>query len=136
MEKLTPKQRLKIKGPIIDANNRLNEIFDSFDPFNNKFSPGNRLIDLFPGCFFFYFSNRKYAETRKIYLHKLDEIVFNASADLKTAIVILDTSIKNKVTMSITHIHVHNSLVIKTIHHAINITSTQVELFTIRYRLN
>ena len=59
MEKLTPKQRLKIKGPIIDTNNRLNGIFDSFDSFNNKFSPGNKLIDLFSSCFPFYFSNRK-----------------------------------------------------------------------------
>ena len=63
IEKLTPKQRLKIKGPIINANNRLNGIFDSFDPFNNKFSPRNRLIDLFSSCFSFYFSNRKCTET-------------------------------------------------------------------------
>ena len=104
MEKLTPKQRLKIKGPIIDANNRLNGIFDSFDSFNNKFSPGNKLIDLFSSYFSFYFSNRKCTEIRKTHFCKLDEIIFNTSADPKTAIVILDASIKNKVTMSIAHI--------------------------------
>ena len=104
MEKLTPKQRLKIKGPIIDTNNRLNGIFNSFDSFNNKFSPGNKLTDLFSSCFSFYFSNRKYTEIRKTHLCKLNEIIFNTSADLKTAIVILDASIKNKVTISIVHI--------------------------------
>ena len=82
MEKLTSKQRLKIKDPIIDANNRSNGIFDSFDFFNNKFSPGNKLIDLFSSCFSFYFSNRKCTETRKIHLCKLNEII-NISADSK-----------------------------------------------------
>ena len=118
MEKLTNKQKLKVKSSIIDTNNRLNGIIYSFDPFNNEFSPGNRFIDMFPSCFSFYLSDRKSAETRKIHLHKLDEIIFNASTDPKTAIVILDVSIKNQVTTSIAHVHVHNSPVIKTIYHA------------------
>ena len=63
IEKLTPKQRLKIKGSIINANNRLNGIFNSFDLFNNEFSPGNRLINLFSSHFSFYFSDRKYVDT-------------------------------------------------------------------------
>ena len=96
IEKLTPRQRLKIKCFITDANNRLNGIFNSFDPFNNKLSPGNRLINLFSSCFSFYFSDRKCTETRKIHLHKLDEIVFNTLADPKTAIVILNASIKTR----------------------------------------
>jgi len=57
-------------------------------------------------------------------------------ADPKTTIVILDASIKNKVAMSIAHIHVHNFPVVKTIYHNINITSTEAELFTIRCGLN
>lgn len=114
----------------------MNGVFDSFDSFNNEFSPGNRLIDIFPSCFSFYLSDRKSAKTRKIYLHKLNEIVFNASTDSKTTIVILGTSIKNHVAMFITHIYIYDSSVIKTIHHAINITSTEAELFTIRCGLN
>ncbi len=57
-------------------------------------------------------------------------------ANPKTTIVVLDASIKNQVATSITHIHVHETSVIKTIHHAINITSTKAELFMIRYGLN
>ena len=136
IEKLTSKWRLKVKCPIVDANNRLNGVFNSFDPFNNEFSPGNRLIDIFPSCFLFYLSDRKSAETRKTYLHKLNKIVFNASTDPKTTIVILNTSIKNHVAMFITHVYIHDSSVIKTIYHAINITSTEVELFAIRCGLN
>ena len=136
MEKLISKQRLKIKGPIVDVNNRLNRIFNSFDSFNNKISPRNRLIDPFSSCFSFYFSNRKCTKTRKTHLHKLDEIVFNTLANPKTAIVILDASIKNKVSMSITHIYVHNFPVVKTIYHTINITFTEAELFAIKCGLN
>ena len=56
--------------------------------------------------------------------------------DPKTAVVVLDPNIKNQVAMSIAHIHVHKTSVVKTIHHAINITSTEAELFVIRYSLN
>ena len=136
MEKLISKQRLKIKGSIIDANNRLNGIFKSFNLFNNKFSPWNRLIDLFSSHFSFYLSDRKYVDTRKIHLCKLDEVVFNALADPKTAVIVLDTSIKNNITTSISYIHTYNSPVIKTIYHTINVTSTKAELFVIRYGLN
>jgi len=136
IEKLTPKQRLKIKSPIVDANNRLNRIFNSFNPFNNEFLSGNKLIDLFSSHFSFYFSNRKNTKTRKIYFCKLDKIVFDVSDDFKAAVIILDTSIENNVTISITHIYIHNSLVVKTIYHAINITYIKVELSAIRCGLN
>ena len=136
MEKLTDKQRLKVKSSIVDANNRLNGIFHSFDPFNNKFSSRNRLIDMFLSCFLFYLSDRKSAETRKTYLHKLDKIIFNTLTDPRMAIIISDVSIKNQVAISIAHIHVHDSPIIKTIHHAVNVTFTEAELFAIRCGLN
>ena len=136
MKKLTDKQRLKVKSSIVDANNRLNGIFHSFDPFNNKFSSRNRLIDMFLSCFLFYLSDRKSAETRKTYLHKLDKIIFNTLTDPRMAIIISDVSIKNQVAISIAHIHVHDSPIIKTIHHAVNVTFTEAELFAIRCGLN
>ena len=136
MEKLTDKQRLKVKSSIVDANNRLNGIFHSFDSFNNKFSSRNRLIDMFLSCFLFYLSDRKSAETRKTYLHKLDKIIFNTLTDPRMAIIISDVSIKNQVAISIAHIHVHDSPIIKTIHHAVNVTFTEAELFAIRCGLN
>ena len=57
-------------------------------------------------------------------------------SDLKTAVVIYNTHIKNQVTTSIAYIYTHNSPVIKTIYHTVNITSTEAELFTIRCGLN
>ncbi len=96
MENLTSKQKLKVKGPIVDANNRLNGIFKLFDLFDFEFSPGNRLVDLFSGLFSFFHSNRRSIDFRKSHLQKLDEVIFNALMDPKLAIIILDTSIKKQ----------------------------------------
>ena len=127
---------MKVKGPIIDANNRLNSIFNSFDPFSNKFSPRNKLIDVFSSFSSFYLSNRKCAKVKKTYLIKLDELIFHVSVNLKTTIIVLDASIKNQVTTSIAYIHIHDTPVVKIIHHAVNITFTEAKLFVIRCGLN
>jgi len=91
---------------------------------------------MFLSHFSFYISDKKSAETRKTHSHKLNKIVFNALTDPKIAIIISDMSIKNQVTTSIAHVHVYDSPIIKTIHHTVNIISTEAELFTIRCRLN
>ena len=129
LERLTPRQCLNIK-------NRINEIFSSFDPFNKEFSPGDKLINIFPSCFSFYFTNKKSKESLKTHICKLNNIILQASADPKSVVVISDASIKNQVATSITHIHVHDSLTIKMIYHTINVTFTEAELFTIRYNIN
>jgi len=45
-------------------------------------------------------------------------------------------SIKNQVATLITYTHTHNNPIIKTIHHAINVTFIEVELFTITCGIN
>jgi len=58
------------------------------------------------------------------------------SVDPRTAVIVSDVSIKNQVATFITHIHVHDNPVIKTLHHTINVTSTEAKLFAIRCGLN
>ena len=48
----------------------------------------------------------------------------------------MNASIKNNIATSISHIYIHDKPVIKTLHHAVNITSTKAELFTIRCSIN
>lgn len=136
LERLTPKQQSNIKSLIIDINNRFNEIIPFFSSFNHEFSLGNRLIDIFPNCFYFYFTNRKSKYNVKNHLCNLDNITLQVSTDLHMAVVILDASIKNQVTISIAHIHVHNSPIIKMIHQAVNVIFTKTELFAIRCGIN
>jgi len=52
------------------------------------------------------------------------------------ALVITDASIKNNIATSVSHIHSANHPLIKTVHHAMFITSMKVELFTIRCGIN
>jgi len=115
----------------VDANNRLNRLFPSFNPFCSKFSSEDRLIDIF-SCFSFHSVNRRSKEGIKVHIFKLNNITFQASTDSKAVVVVSDTSIKNQVATAMTHIYTHDSLVIKTIHHTINITLTEAELFAIR----
>ena len=58
------------------------------------------------------------------------------SEDLSYALVIIEASIKNDVVTSIVHIYIHNKLIVKTLHYMVNITSTEAELFIIRYSIN
>ena len=48
----------------------------------------------------------------------------------------MDTSVKNNIVTSISHTHIHNKPVTKTPHYAVNVMSTEAELFTIRYGIN
>ena len=52
------------------------------------------------------------------------------------ALVVSDTSIKNNVAIFISHIYIHNKMVIKTLHHTVNVMITETKLFTIRCSIN
>jgi len=63
-------------------------------------------------------------------------MVLQISSSPTTAFVITDASIKNNITTSVLHLHVANHPLVKTVHHATFITSTEAELFTIRCSIN
>ena len=120
----------------MDIDNRFNEVFSLFSPFNFEFSPENRLCDIFPNHFPFHSLNIKCKSNVKSHLCKLKEITLQVSSDLYIVVVVADTSIKNNMATSIAHVHVHSSPVVKNIHHIVNVMSTEAELFVIRYGIN
>ena len=137
MENITEKQRIRIKGSVVNANNYLNGIFSSFDSLNSEFSPDFRLVNNFSSYFSFYQTNHKDNESKAAHLCKLDEISFNALLDPKSVIVISsNTSIKNKVATSISYTYYYPNEIKKTIHHTVNIISIKAELFAIRCEIN
>ena len=136
LDSLTPYQRKLIKDPIIDMDNRFNKVFSSFDPHNQEFSPGSRIIDTFSSWFSFHSFNKHSKNNLTLQSYQLDDLLIVASLDPSYALVITDTSIKNNVATSITHIYIYNKPVIKTLHHVVNITTTEAELFTIRCGIN
>ena len=71
-----------------------------------------------------------------MHICKLNEIIFQVLSDPKTAVVVLDANIKNQVTISIAYIHIHDSLIIKMIHHAINQLNHHYYRFDIYHKEN
>jgi len=136
LENMTSKQHSKIKSSVTDANNCLNRIFPSFDSLNSKFSSGLRLIDTFSSCFSFHKANCCNKENKAAHCCKIDDLVFNASSNLYTIIVVSDASIRNNIATSIAHIHSFSSLIKEMLYHAVDITMIETELFTIIYRIN
>jgi len=66
--------------------------------------------------------NRKSEEGRTVHICNLDKIILQMSANSKMAVIVLDVSIKNQAAASIAYIHIHNSPIIKTLYHVVNVT--------------
>ena len=125
-----------IKGLIIDMDNRFNKVFSVFDPYNKEFSPGSQIIDIFPSWFSFHFSNKCSKNNLIAYSYQLDELTIIFSLDSSYILVVTDASIKNNVVTFITHIHVCDKPIIKTLHYTVNVMTTEAELFAIKCGIN
>ena len=62
--------------------------------------------------------------------------MLNVSSDPLTVIIVSNTSIKNNIITSITHIYLFNSSLKKTLHYTSNVITMKAELFAIRYGIN
>ena len=131
---LTSHQRSNIKGHLVDSNNKSYGIFPFFSPLHPELSPGSRIIDNFSDCFSFNLATRN--KNYKICFQQLNNMVLKSSSSPSTAIIVMDASIKNDIATSISHVHITNCLVIKMLHHTAFITTTEAELFVIRYGIN
>jgi len=133
---LTNCQRSLTKGHIINSNIKSYGIFPSFSPLDPEFSPGHHIIDNFSNCFSFNLVNKNDKNPNKTCAQELDNMVLCYSSVPHLALVITNASIKNNIATSISHIHSANQPLIKTVHHASFVTSTEAELFAIRYSIN
>ena len=133
---LTHHQRTLTKGHLIDLKIKSYGIFPSFSPLDPEFTPGHRIIDNFSDCFSFNLVNKTEKEKNNCRAQELDEMVLRNSSILNTALVITNASIKNDIATSIAHIHSTNCPLIKTVHHASFVTSSEAELFAIRCSIN
>ena len=116
--------------------NRFNEVFSSFNPLNPEFQPGSRIIDKFSHRFSFHSFSKSSNHSFKLYTQQLDNLAIESSSSVTNALVITDASVKNSVAMSISHIHVYNKPVVKTLYHAVNVISTEAEFFALCCGIN
>jgi len=133
---LTNRQRNLTKDHLINSLNKALGIFPSFSPLNPEFSPGLHITDEFSNCFCFNLVNKKEKEKYKTRAQELDDMVLSNSSLPQSALMITDASIKHDIATSISHIHIANHPLTKTVHHALFVTSTKAELFAIRCGIN
>ena len=134
LDSLTRYQQFLIKSHLVDTNNRFNGIFPSFTPLHSELSSSYRIIDNFSDHFVFNLHSKQ--KDNRACAHQLDNMVIEASSSSSTTIVVIDTSIKNDVATLISHMHIHDNPITKTVHHIVHITSTKAELFAMRYGIN
>ena len=91
---------------MVDIENCFNKVFPFFDPINPEFYPGNRIIDTHANHFSFHLFNKYISYNIKSRIQELDKITIELSEDPSSALVVIDTSVKNNIATSITHIHV------------------------------
>ena len=118
----TDQQKTKIKGHLVDSNNRSYGTFPSFSPLHLELSPDLRIIDTFSDCFSFNLSNKE--KNDKHCLQQLDLMVIESFLLQSIAIIVMDASIKNDIATSISYMHISNQPLIKTLHYAAFVTST------------
>ena len=63
-------------------------------------------------------------------------MVLEVSSSSSTAIVISDASVKNDIATSISHVYIANQPLIKILHYAVFVVTTEAELFMIRCGIN
>ena len=133
---MTSKQQQKIKSPIVNINNWLYEIFSAFNPLNNLLYLGYRLIDVFPSHISIHSTYYSSNKSKSTHCKKLNELVLKSSLNLRTVIIISDTSIKNNITSFISYIYSFINPLKRILHYTVNIMLMEAELFTIRYSIN
>jgi len=132
---LTNRQK-SFKGHLNDAHSKVLGIFPSFSPLDPELSPGSRIVDSFSDRISFNLTNKKVENPNNKRSQELDELVINLSSNSQSALVVTDASIKNDIATSISHIHSYNRPLVKTVHHASFVTTTEAELFAIRCGIN
>ena len=131
---LTNYQKTIVKGHLIDLNNKLFGVFLSFSFLYPEFNLGSRIVDIFLDQFSFNLANRE--KNNKTYFQQLDKMTLQSSSSPHTAIIVTDVSIKKDIATFISHVHICDHSLTKMVYHAVFITSTEAELFAIRYGIN
>ena len=135
LDSLTRCQCTLIKESVVNIDNQYNEVFSSFNPLHSELLSGNKVIDTFSDQFSFH-PVSKCKNNLKDWIQKLDNLAIELSEVSTQALVITDASVKNNVAISISHVHIHDKPIIKMLYHAINMMSTEAELFVIRCGIN
>ena len=116
---MTMKQKLILKSLLVNSNNWSNKLQLAFNRLNKEISPGFNLIDNFSSCFSFYLANRMDLSSLCIHFHNLDILVWNMLFKHDSVIAIVNASIKDNITIFVSHIYTCGRELSKKIHHVV-----------------
>ncbi|CAA7269042.1 unnamed protein product [Cyclocybe aegerita] len=85
---MTPAMRGKVKSTVMEVDERVHTLTESFEPFAPEARPGDWLLDRFADCL--HFDERDPAQDRRPYL---DELIARARADPLTVLAATDGSV-------------------------------------------
>ena len=136
LNSLTKHQHGLIKGHLVNIDNRFNKVFSSFNPLNPEFELGNRIIYYFSNHFSFHLFNKSNYHLFKNHIQQLNNLAIESFNTPSNTLIVTDASVKNNIAMSIAHIHIYNKPVVKTLHHTVNIMSSEAKFFIIRCSIN
>ena len=136
LKSLTKCQYELVKGHVVDIDNRFNKVFPFFSSLHLEFTLGSRIIDNFSDQFSFNLYSKRKDNNIKLYIQQLNKMTIESLSNPSCALIIMNANVKNNFTTSILHTYVHNKPLIKTLHYTVHITSSEVELFAIRYGIN
>ena len=126
---LIAKQQSKIKSPIVEINNYLNEVYSFFDSLNKESFLGFHLVDSFLNCFLFLTANQKDSELLIAHWNKLDNIYEDSLFKQDLVLIIVNTSIKNNIATLISHTCREQETIVKIMYYKISVSSTKAETF-------
>ena len=86
----------------------------------------------FSDCFSFHIVNCKNSKVRTAHQNKLKNIYSNSTNYHDTVLIISNVNVKNNIATLVSYIQRKHKIIMKTIHHAINLISTETKLFVIR----
>ncbi|CAA7267579.1 unnamed protein product [Cyclocybe aegerita] len=85
---MTPAMRGKVKSTVMEVDERVHTLTESFEPFAPEARPGDRLLDRYADCL--HFDERDPGQDRRPYL---DELIARARADPLTVLAATDGSV-------------------------------------------
>ena len=103
-----------------------------FDRLYKEVSPGFCFKNNFSFLFSFHVANREKPTSLHKYFQALDFIIHDSSSNFYSTVIIANASIKNNITSSVLHIISNCRNLSKEVHHIVNVTTTEAELFSIR----
>ena len=80
--------------------------------------------------------NQKDTDTLRTHCNRLNNIYKDSLNNQNTILIIANTSIKNNITTLVSHVCKAHNIINKSVYHAMNVNFTEVELFTIKYKID